>query len=216
MSENSVPVETAQARPLPGHKYWGYIVYRCTYGDDAAWSAFIDHLREEARYDVKYVGHEEMMDSLNFAVRDDPSLFQGASKAFVRQHFKAWTRSAAADEELDSSVPNAQPIMLDDEGVTTRYEYCLYIDDDSLYSIIDKDTKLPKTASAGHVNIIKASWAVPTDPEEIQEMYEEHGADDPGGEGEEPVEGCTMRDIGWMKADTAGLMPEMYSKLIDM
>lgn len=83
----------------------------------------------------------------------------------------------------------------------------MHIDEASLYSIIDKETKTPREfASGGHINPIKAHWELPSDPEDLDAIDEALDTNDPLDEAEEELDGCKMRDVGWINVCLTDLM----------
>ena len=196
-----------------GHKYWGFLVYRCTYRDDHAWSRFMAILNRSVQESLQYDGTKELMDSLNHIVREDPSLLDGVSKELVRQRFREWVASPEADAERQ--MASAQPVLIDGIGSTPRYSYCVHVDEDALRSVVHDGNGTPEegmTKIGGYVNLIKADWALPSG-EEAEERRREFEIEDPCDEGEEPVEDCRMYDVGWMKVSIDSLMPGMYAML---
>lgn len=71
-----------------------------------------------------------------------------------------------------------------------------------------------KTAFGGHVNFIKAGWRMRPE-EEYAYFREEEGMEDLFDEGEEPLEGCRLYDVGWMKVRLTSLVP-YYSRVDDL
>lgn len=65
---------------------WGYVVYRCSYGDNDVWSEFMARLNDTVRgaLDRAKDGHL-IKDSFAWTIQDDQSRFEGASKAEIRQ-----------------------------------------------------------------------------------------------------------------------------------
>jgi hypothetical protein len=68
-------------------KKWGWVIYRCTYGDDNAWSRFIDRLNRHKdavlRDDYQT---PDLIGSYAWNVQEDPAL-DGATKDEVRRRF---------------------------------------------------------------------------------------------------------------------------------
>ena len=84
----SETVETERIRDMLnyyGLTKWGFIIYRCTYGDDGAWDRFMHRLnahKDDAlidKYDDKYLAHH-----LDWNAQQDPSLDR-ATKDQVRE-----------------------------------------------------------------------------------------------------------------------------------
>ena len=66
------------------HGKWGFVIYRCTYGDDARWARFMDILNARVRQSLEFEGALDLMNSLDWTVQEDPTL-QDASKDEVRK-----------------------------------------------------------------------------------------------------------------------------------
>lgn len=195
-----------------GHSYWGFVIYRCAYGDDAAWARLVSAIKQCTQENLEYYGSEDLMDSLNLSIREDASLLKGASKDFVRRQFKEWVASAEADGER---LRDGHPILASGLGSTPRYQYCIHVDEDALHSInsnSNSESPLSDVRADAYVNLIKANWALPSG-EEAEYMKREIGIEDPTDEGEKPVEGCRMTDVGWMKVSLRSIMPGMYLQL---
>ena len=77
-------------------------------------------------------------------------------------------------------------------GLSQRYRYCIQVDDFALESIIEDEND-------GYVNLIQKDW-------------EPHTADarEPA---EDPIEDCTLHDVGWMMVAYRDVMVDMYYQL---
>lgn len=65
---------------------FGYVVYRCTYGDDAAWARFMEILTEHVKYGLEDEKRgQEVKTHFAWTVMDSEETFDGAAKAYVRQ-----------------------------------------------------------------------------------------------------------------------------------
>lgn len=192
------------ARPPQGHRYWGLTIFRCTYKDDEAWSQFIKLIRQNVKNSAERHGASDLIESFYPKVFEDPAVFEGASTTLLRQKFLAW-RSGSASEEKTDGV-DGHPIVLEDNigrfhGTRPRYRFLVQVDEDSLNSIIDRETKTPRDYSKGrgHVNLIYADWELPDPKESVEEQDVDSEVEDPLDEDEEPIEGCKLFDVGWMK-----------------
>lgn len=153
----------------------------------------------------------ELMKSLNMRVHEDPAQFESASKDKIREHFKSWTHSAT-DESVDH--PNAVPRFVRGHAATARYQFCLQLDAEALYSIIDPVSKALKSRAKlnGHINLIDVKWAL-ADEDDCAVRREIDGMEDPLDEREEPLEGCRLFDVGWMKMRPMELLPHFYPNI---
>ncbi|PKX96393.1 uncharacterized protein P174DRAFT_417435 [Aspergillus novofumigatus IBT 16806] len=112
----------------------------------------------------------DMMDRLTLTVFDDQATFNGATTSFVREHFKKWA-ATAPQEEQGTGPANAQ-----------RYRCCIQVTDECLDSVI----RTSRSTKRGFANLIDASWE-PHSPWDGDERIEDD---------EEPLEGCTLLDVG--------------------
>ena len=47
---------------LRGLKKWGFVIYRCTYEDDAAWDRFMAHWHEQILISLRYMKYRGVLD----------------------------------------------------------------------------------------------------------------------------------------------------------
>ena len=59
---------------------WGFIVYRCTYGDDDAWAKFMEYLNTRVRLNLIEDDCEDLWDRLDWCVQEDPALDNATSE----------------------------------------------------------------------------------------------------------------------------------------
>lgn len=57
----------------PNIKY-GFVVFRCVYGNDKAWAKFMWHLNERVRRALKEEGAEELFERIDWCVQEHPRL----------------------------------------------------------------------------------------------------------------------------------------------
>jgi hypothetical protein len=89
-----------------GHRVWGFVIYRCTYGDDAAWEECLRRLNLATRISMHFYEALHLLDDndgngdyrVEETIFQNPAMFDGASTQAVRRHFKA-RRALAFDEE---------------------------------------------------------------------------------------------------------------------
>lgn len=174
-----------------GHRTWGFVIYRCTYGSDHDWDQFMMRLRHQIQKTLQIYNGLDMMDSLNLTVFEDRSLLDGASTSVVREQFKQWATTAPQQEQGTGPA------------LSHRYRFCVQVDAVGLEAVIhDAPTPpYPDTTSDGFVNLIWKDWRPSTT--------------DPIEEAEEPIEGCTLDDVGWMKVAYQEVVVDMYYYLRD-
>jgi hypothetical protein len=174
------------------HRTWGFVIYRCTYENDDDWDEFMERLRYQTRDSLEAYNGLDMMDSLSMTVFEDQSVFDGASTTIVREHFKQW--AATAPQQEQGTGP----------ALSQRYRYCVQVDAVALKSVIHDAPAPPAndTFDEGFVNVIWLDW-VPSSP---NAKGEEIG---------EPIEGCILQDVGWMRVAYQDLTVGMYYFLRD-
>ncbi|KAF2495513.1 hypothetical protein BU16DRAFT_391565 [Lophium mytilinum] len=191
------------------HQKWGFIIYRCTYSSNADWKLFIDRLNEKAQEGLEASGALDLAPTLDLTVFQDKSRYNGASKDDIRKDFKHWVKSdEAAAEQPPTGAGVANKNMF---GQATRYTFPVYVDEEAMRSVIDPaPDKWPHSA---YIILIDGDWEL-RDPETFD--YEAMGFDldeDCMDDGEEPIEGCRLEDVGWLKAMVLDLIPGKYAGL---
>jgi hypothetical protein len=178
-----------------GHRTWGFVIYRCTYESDNDWDQFMERLRYHIRHTLKVYNGLDMMNSLSITVIEDRSILDDASTSVVREHFKQWAATAPQQEQ------GAGP------GLSQRYRYCVQVDADALEAVVYDAPTPPEidTTTDGFVNLIWKDWG--------PELFRPNPRF-PGPE-EEPIEGCTLHNVGWMRVAYQDLMVDMYYYLRD-
>lgn len=167
-----------------GHQIWGIVIYRCTFRSNSDWEECVRRIRDRASESLKYYNGLDLMQRFRPIVFDDRAKFEGASTAAVREHFRQWT--ATAPQEEQGTGP----------GLSHRYRYCIYVDDEALRSVIDAD---PKSITDGFVKLIHKDWEPELDNDDEQKL----------------LEGCTQEDVGWMMVGYQDVMVDMYPPLRD-
>jgi len=194
---------------VSGHSCWGFVIYRCTYSDDSAWSDLMARLKESICSQLTYGCAEDLMDSLALTVFEDPSL-DGASKADVRERFKQWVASPEAGAERVRA--DALPIVSGSVETTPRFNYCIHVDEGALRSVVGGGQPLSEADRpvVGYVNIIDGSWQWPDAADQIERGY---SPEDPYNEHEPPLEGCRLHDVGWLRMSFIDVLPSAYEDL---
>lgn len=176
-----------------GHRAWGFVIYRSTYQNETAWDQFMRRLLANTTELLEGGAGLDLLDNLALTVFDDPSKFDNATTAVVRNHFKQW----AATMEQEEQGPISDPKKIRIPG-SQRYRYCIQVTQQALESVLADDRK-----KMGYVHIILADWEEYS-PYENGERFEEE---------EEAIEGCTLEDVGWIKVPFNSLMPVIWGYL---
>ncbi|KAF4549720.1 Hypothetical protein D9617_20g027760 [Elsinoe fawcettii] len=146
---------------------WGWVIYRATYEDDNEWSGFMQRIDAIAQKWLEDGGEPELMASLTWRVEQDPS-YQGVTKSQIREHFR----------ELRDKISTKAP-------GDPRYQYCLFVDQDCLRSVLDAINK-PRTVfdnNKGHVILVNGDWTASVTSSVVNNNDER------------PIEGCSLKDV---------------------
>ncbi|KFZ10641.1 hypothetical protein V502_08022 [Pseudogymnoascus sp. VKM F-4520 (FW-2644)] len=172
------------------HDKWGWVIYRCTYGDDEAWAQFQKLINDRSRKSMaEREFPPEVANSLEWTFVSDQSLFDGASRDQLRQHFRAWATEAEKSE---------QPRAVDGEKdyIASRYLYFIQVDEEVLRTTVDVD--LYDELDWGWVNLVRC-WDQDLDldwREEAREHVDEENGDE-----------------GWMQIAAHMVGPDFYDAI---
>ncbi|XDG02513.1 hypothetical protein ABKA04_002128 [Annulohypoxylon sp. FPYF3050] len=212
-----------------GHRIWGLVVYRCTYTSDEAWESCIQRINASVREAMNlYNGHDLLEEGcFKLTVISDATTLDGASTQTVRRHFREWCARMLHEEQgSPEEIQNRrQEAPSQDWGFPVRYGFCVQVDEASMRSVISEEGER-------WVKLIKGDWESrevtgqqqqehETRPENMAEGQSQDNDDegefsDVEDDEEYPaIEGCTDEDVGWMKVQLVGLMPDFYANLRD-
>jgi hypothetical protein len=209
-----------------GHRVWGFVVYRCTYGDDAEWEECLRRLNAATRSNMRFYDALDLLNGEDDRYRfkqtifSDAAKFDGASTQVVRCHFQTW-RALAFDQEQGSNEKIEARRQRDDLGppfkAGVRYKFCIQIDEAALQSILLCESLWSR--GEAWVNLIEADWdleAILAQREEDRIESVESGLCDSSEDFDEcieffpEIEGCNEEDVGWMRVEFQGLIPDFY------
>lgn len=176
-----------------GHRAWGFVIYRSTYQSDADWEELMRRLLADTTESLENMAGPDLLDNLALTVFDDPQKFDSASTAVIRDHFKRWASTAEQEEQGTELDPNRVRIQ-----ESQRYRYCIQITQEMLESVFADERE-----SMAVVRIIRLDW------EEYSPYEDGFRFDDEG----EPIEGCTLDDVGWINVPFKSVMVQTYSYL---
>lgn len=198
-----------------GHRHWGFVVYRTTYGNDSAWETCIDGLDKSLRSGLEHDNGLDMLEDGKYTltIMDDASQFDGASTSTIRNHFTDWCAQALHEEqgsaeEIESRRQEPVPWY---GSSAVRYRFCLQIDEDSLHSILTE----PLEAWVKLINDDRELKARTESPTEHELDDEDEGVAYESDEEYPPIEGCTDEDVGWMKVGFHSAPLTFYDYLRD-
>ncbi|KAK6213695.1 hypothetical protein QIS74_09697 [Colletotrichum tabaci] len=102
-----------------GYHRWGFVVYRCAYGDDDLWDRYITQLKKNVHDELVHARRAELLEQyLDWVIIEDCDTLDNASKTDVRRHFNGWVADQVAEAGL-------QPLRVQ---LIPLFRYCLYID----------------------------------------------------------------------------------------
>jgi hypothetical protein len=180
-----------------GHRTWGFVIYRCTYDSDDEWNEFMERLHYRIRKTLEFYNGLDLMDSLGLTVIEDREKLDDVEASVVREHFKTWAETAPQREQ---GLAQARIQPETQAWESQRYLYCIQVDAEVLESVVHWAEAPPAidARSEGFVKIVSRYW----------EPYGARDRDPP----QEPIEGCTEDDVGWMMVDYTNMV-EFYHLL---
>ncbi|KAE8158925.1 hypothetical protein BDV40DRAFT_291411 [Aspergillus tamarii] len=176
----------AQLLQTDGFKTWGFVIYRCTYQNDSEWEGFMTRFLYHVIHNLEHYRGRDLLDNFAPTVFEDRS-FDGATTAFIRKHFQKWATTAPQVE---------QPVGYSNFPESGRYKFFIMVDQEALESVLDIPDP-ERWNSNGFVRLVNGFW----EPEVLDEdKLTVFGVSSQLElEQEDPLEGCTQEDIGWMK-----------------
>lgn len=223
---------------------WGFVVYRCTYGDDERWAQFMARLNTHRDAVLRAFYHKpELVESYDWNVHEDPSL-EGATKDEVRRRFRQWV-TTTSQMEIPGGLEDFKKAAIMREN--PRYNYCVHVDLDAMDSVMQQPAGAIglDCPVSGYVNLVRADrgWDLPDfdrfdwasheslkaaeaekqerneeedgDEYEDEEEYEDEDEyEDEYDKGEPEIEGSRLTDVGWLMVCAGSLVPETFAALI--
>ncbi|KAJ5600222.1 hypothetical protein N7450_001289 [Penicillium hetheringtonii] len=167
-----------------GFKTWGFVTYRCTYSSDLDWQKFLDIFLSQAKRKLEYYSGLDLLNDFAPIVLENSS-FEDATVHVLREYFKAWAVDAVQREQhiTASRASKFRPR-------TGRYRFFVTVDQEALESVLNTSDR--RSLGMAFVRLVNAEWEPKfLDEEELEAL---------GGPLDEfePLEGCTLEDVGWM------------------
>ncbi|KAB8212537.1 hypothetical protein BDV34DRAFT_184162 [Aspergillus parasiticus] len=144
----------------------------------------------------------DLLDSFAPTVFEDQS-FDGATTTLLRRHFKEWAATAPQVEQGNDRSRFPQ---------SGRYRFFIMVDQEALESVLSISDP-ERRSETGFVRLVNGVWK----PEELdEEELEELEISDPSElEIHEPLEGCALEDVGWMKVSYEDAEARAFLKIGD-
>ncbi|KFY78577.1 hypothetical protein V499_02321 [Pseudogymnoascus sp. VKM F-103] len=163
---------------------WGFVIYRCVKGNDAAWTSILEKLQSHVRETLEDEKCQDLLPFHDLHVIDDKSLY-GSSVEEVRAHFQAWVPQnldARLRPDTACTIPDVSYLSVD---TTPRYNYCLLVDEICLESLDHPEGLGPV------VKLVCRDWESP--PRSPEEKLQ--GVQAPFHDG---ITEYDEEDVGWM------------------
>lgn len=133
----------------------------------------------------------DILDKFPLTIMDDSELYNAASTDAIRQHFQRWSAQNYLSEQPNAQDPEEYAVRK--AYGSSRYRYALCADAESLHSVLHGDDGA--SDDDGWVKVILSDWSRDSD--------EDNDDDD---EPQDPLEGVTRLDVGWMKVALSSLV----------
>jgi hypothetical protein len=196
-SRNHNSAETlihADLELLPIEK-WGWLIYRCTYTSDAAWSRFRSAVEAQSRAQTAASDAPEIADRLEWTCVEDPATLDGISTVALRERFRAWVAGDVARQGLEEYDPTT----------IARYSYFVKVDEEVMQNLGGFLAADSYWAKGDFVKFVDANWEPATVREEDEEWCEPNFY--------EEIEVCTEEDVGWMRISPFMINTAFYETL---
>ncbi|KAK8016832.1 hypothetical protein PG993_015021 [Apiospora rasikravindrae] len=183
-----------------GFGEWGFVIYRCAYGDDEAWYRYLKYFKQAI--------HDKLVDQncaflekyARWTVVEDEADLRAASKLRVRQRFVDWRdrntvwRKAPEISKYIPRMPGEATLRL------PRFTYCLHVDQDCL-DTVDAHAAAKPTETYYHPAPMLVVALIDGDYVDLSAIDDYKCP---------PVEGCTEEYVGWQYMPVE-LLPCFYN-----
>lgn len=159
-----------------GFRRWGFRIYRCTYDDEDAWNRYVGNLETKLRKGLEATGSDYMLTPYHeWTIVEDHEALDGASKADVRSRFRQWSEARSVERD----GPGADHKLIRQTGLVARFEACIMVDKECLYSMEKNKGKSnrfePYFVVIGLDRLVPPP--VPPTEEELEELREDGDED---------------------------------------
>ncbi|KAK8862827.1 hypothetical protein PGQ11_009062 [Apiospora arundinis] len=195
---------TCQEMHETGYAEWGFVIYRCAYGDDALWDRYMKYFKEQIHDKLVDQKCEFMEKYARWTVVEDEADLQGASKLQVRRRFVEWRDRHCVwrpgqpwfEKNFPDHLPDKETLRL------PRFNYCLHVAQDCLETVdahaAGKPTETPNyPAPYLVVAVIDGNFVDHSGPDDWNQFP--------------PFDGCTQKYVGWQYTPV-GSVPNFYNE----
>ncbi|KAJ5670384.1 uncharacterized protein N7477_005747 [Penicillium maclennaniae] len=170
-----------------GLKTWGFVIYRCTYQNNSDWEKFMARFLSVVPDYLEFYSGLDLLDTFAPTVLEDPS-FEGTTVATLGEHFNLWAKVSLKEEK---GGPEDYYVRIG------RYRFFIMVDQEAMELVLSAPKHDYETS------FVRVRYS----------MKRIRNGDVP--EPEEPLEGCTENDVGWMKVCWAYVGLPGFHKLLD-
>lgn len=181
---------------------WGWIIYRTTYNDDAAWELFKDRINKWTRIDDPDAP-PAVLRGMDWTFISDRSTLDGASREQLRERFRAWRETAVQAEN-----PRRDPAVTFMSG---RYRFFLQVDGESLQSVVEGDGNV---LDGSWVNLVRCDDEMDEYIQSVEEDKERDIKEPWDQEDEELGTPPKPEDEWWMMVSTDMIGAEFYTIMV--
>jgi hypothetical protein len=184
---------------------WGWIIYRTSYKDDAAWELFKDRLVNNWTRIRDPDVPPAVLRAMDWTFISDRPTLDGASREQLRERFRAWRETAVQAEN-----PRRDPA---DTVMGQRYRYFLQVDEESLQSVVEGDGD---TLDGSWVNFVRCDDEMDKYIQTLEEDKERDAREprDQEDEGLGTSEPPKPEDEWWMMISTDMIHLDFYTTMV--
>ncbi|KAG8156441.1 hypothetical protein KVR01_013675 [Diaporthe batatas] len=190
---------------------WGFVIYRCAYGDNEEWKRFMKYFEDDFMRGLETFGGDAVLPQYaKWTVIEDKEALDNASIDTVRAKFVEWrdTHNVARQQHW---VKKVMPLPTDAPNRLPRFTYCIYVDQKCLNTLPAFAENFPPAHRYAPVPPLVVALI---DGDYDESLYVRGGPRAaPDEEGQYPeVDGHTCKYVGWQYVQVKYLSTH-YDKL---
>ena len=201
-SQPTAAQELAEELQFYNHRKWGWVIYRCTYGDDEAWERFKVLVTRYSRRDLQDKDVPQIVaDGIDWTFVSDPTTLDGASRNALRKRFQSWVADAEPAEQ-SGLIPSR---LAQHNLKSSRYTYFVQVDEASLRSVVDADPA--DDLDPGWVNLVRCAEGLDDNLSPEGQIAQEEYKRELAKEGEEYI------SENWIMLAASSMSVDFYASL---